>query len=90
MLAPCWRNNPSYKCSKNEESIKFPARSIRIFEKIFTRGGEIAILVEGGMNTEGISVGSYSKQDQNQATGAFPSIFSTFLSAACAFHFYAF
>ena len=49
-----------YQCSKNEESMNFPARSIRIFEKIFTRGGEIVILVETCMNTEGIPVCSVS------------------------------
>jgi hypothetical protein len=40
--------------------MNFPARSIRIFEKIFTRGGEIVILVETCMNIEGIPVYSVS------------------------------
>ena len=35
-----------YKCSKNEESVNFPARSIRNFEQSFPGGGEIINLVE--------------------------------------------
>ncbi len=50
----------SISAPKNDESAKFPARSIRNFEKIFTRGGEIVILVETCMNNEEIPVCSVS------------------------------
>ena len=42
----CCRKCLGYQCSKNGGSMNFPARSIRNFEKCFTRGGGILILVK--------------------------------------------
>ena len=45
----CCRKCLGYQCSKNGGSMNFPARSIRNFEKCFTRGGGILILVEADL-----------------------------------------